>query len=78
MGYGLIGAYALVYIGISLSSSFYSYQNYRYVTMIRGMLMSAVFTKCTNIKITTEDRAAPVTLMSTDVSNFNSGADLGV
>ncbi|KAH8884731.1 multidrug resistance-like protein [Thozetella sp. PMI_491] len=67
IGYGLIGAYGLVYLGISLSASFYSYRNYRFVAMLRGMLMSAVFAKCTDIKITTEDSAAPVTLMSTDV-----------
>lgn len=68
IGYGLLGAYGLVYLGITLSSSFYSYQNFRFVTMLRGTLVSAVFSRSTNIIITTNDNAKPVTLMSTDVS----------
>ncbi|KAJ8125439.1 hypothetical protein O1611_g8200 [Lasiodiplodia mahajangana] len=39
VGYGLIGAYGLIYIGIALSSAFYERQNSRTLTMLRGVLL---------------------------------------
>jgi ATP-binding cassette, subfamily C (CFTR/MRP), member 1 len=67
-GYGLIGAYGLVYLGIALSGAFYSHQATRTVTMLRGILVSAVFARSTRFSTTDVDNAAAVTLMSTDVS----------
>jgi len=67
-GYGLIGAYGLVYLGIAISTSFYYHRAFRAVTMLRGMLMSAVFAKSTEI-IISSDNSAAVTLMSTDVGS---------
>ena len=67
VGYGLIGAYFLVYFGMSLAGSFYNHRASRAVTMLRGVLVSAVFAKTTEIPATT-DNGASVTLMSTDVS----------
>ena len=66
-GYGLIAAYGLVYLGIALSSSLYWHRNARSVSMLRSLLVSAVYQKVTEIKVTAGD-AAPVTLMSSDVS----------
>lgn len=68
IGYGLIGAYALVYIGISVSSAFYQHQNIRTVTMLRAVLMSAVYIRSTELSTTAINDSAAVTLMSTDVS----------
>jgi len=62
-----MAAYGLVYLGIAVSSAFYWYRANRMLTMLRGMLMSAVFAKATEIGIGTSDNAAAVTLMSTDV-----------
>lgn len=67
VGYGLVGAYFLVYLGMSLSGSFYNHRNSRAVTMLRGVLMSAVFTKTTEMRAAA-DNGASITLMSTDVS----------
>lgn len=67
-GYGLIGAYGLVYLGIALSGAFYSHQATRTVTMLRGILVSAIFAGSTDLSTTAIDNAAAVTLMSTDVS----------
>ncbi|KAI8627665.1 multidrug resistance-like protein [Xylariaceae sp. FL1651] len=67
IGYGLIGAYGLVYIGIALSSAFYQHQNSRTLTMLRGILVSAVFSRSTDLSTTDIDNSAAVTLMSTDV-----------
>lgn len=67
IGYGLIGAYGLIYIGIALSQALYWHRNARSVTMLRGLLVSAVFSKATRMSITATDDSAAVTLMSSDV-----------
>lgn len=71
-GYGLIGAYGLVYLGIALSGALYSHQAMRAVTMLRGILVSAIFARSTELSTTSIDNAAAVTLMSTDVSPVGS------
>lgn len=68
VGYGLVAAYGLVYFGIATSQALYWHSNARFVTMLRGTLVTAVFSKATEISITATDNAAAVTLMSTDVS----------
>ncbi|KAL3955773.1 hypothetical protein ACCO45_011336 [Purpureocillium lilacinum] len=67
IGYGLVGAYGLVYIGIAVSQALYWHRNGRFVTMLRGVLVSAVFAKATQVSVTATDDAAAVTLMSSDV-----------
>lgn len=66
-GYVLIGAYGLVYLGIAFSQALYAQRNARSFTMLRGLLVAAIFRKATKISITVTDNAAAVTLMSTDV-----------
>ncbi|KAF5673240.1 multidrug resistance-associated 1 [Fusarium denticulatum] len=67
IGYGIIAAYGLVYSGIALSQALYWHRNARSVTLLRGVLVSAVFSKATDMSITTTDDSAAVTLMSSDV-----------
>ncbi|KAJ4131432.1 hypothetical protein NW768_005618 [Fusarium equiseti] len=67
IGYGLIGSYGLVYIGIALSQALYWHRNARSVTLLRGVLVSAVFSKATGLSTTATDDSAAVTLMSSDV-----------
>ncbi|KAF5000611.1 hypothetical protein FGRMN_1643 [Fusarium graminum] len=67
IGYGLIAAYGLVYAGIALSQALYWHRNARSVTLLRGVLVSAVFSKATELRITATDDSAAVTLMSSDV-----------
>ncbi|KAF5605191.1 multidrug resistance-associated 1 [Fusarium subglutinans] len=67
VGYGIITAYGLVYSGIALSQALYWHRNARSVTLLRGMLVSAVFSKATDLSITITDDSAAVTLMSSDV-----------
>ncbi|GJC96884.1 ABC multidrug transporter [Colletotrichum higginsianum] len=66
-GYGLIGAYGFVYLGISISSSFYWHKAFRSLAMLRGILVTAVYSKTTELRVAPGDNAAAVTLMSTDV-----------
>ncbi|KAF5623502.1 multidrug resistance-associated 1 [Fusarium tjaetaba] len=67
IGYGIIAAYGLVYSGIALSQALYWHRNARSVTLLRGVLVSAVFSKATDLSITITDDSAAVTLMSSDV-----------
>ncbi|KAL6795285.1 P-loop containing nucleoside triphosphate hydrolase protein [Trichoderma sp. SZMC 28012] len=67
VGYGLIGAYGLVYLGIAATQALYWHQNGRCVTMLRGVLVSAVFSKVTEVSVVAVDDSAALTLMSSDV-----------
>ncbi|KAF4959656.1 hypothetical protein FGADI_1579 [Fusarium gaditjirri] len=67
IGYGITAAYGLVYSGIALSQALYWHRNAWSVTLLRGVLVSAVFSKATDLSITTTDDSAAVTLMSSDV-----------
>ncbi|KAH0531953.1 hypothetical protein TsFJ059_000711 [Trichoderma semiorbis] len=67
IGYGLIGAYGLVYLGIAATQALYWHQNGRCVTMLRGVLVSAIFSKVTEVSIVAVDDSAALTLMSSDV-----------
>lgn len=69
-GYGLIGAYGLVYLGIAFSQALYWHRNARSVSMLRGTLVTAVYSKLTELGIDVASDAAAVTLMSTDVRRF--------
>ncbi|KAL7922301.1 multidrug resistance-like protein [Trichoderma austrokoningii] len=67
IGYGLVGAYGLVYMGIAATQALYWHQNGRCVTMLRGILVSAVFSKVTEVSVGAVDDSAALTLMSSDV-----------
>ncbi|KAI1336278.1 multidrug resistance-like protein [Xylariaceae sp. FL0016] len=67
IGYGLIAAYGLVYVGMAVSSGFYWHRAFRMSTMLRGMLVCAIFQKTADVSITATENAAAITLMSTDV-----------
>ena len=67
IGYGLVAAYGIVYVGIAVSQALYWQANARFVTMLRGTLVSAIFSKATEVSITATDNKAAVTLMSTNV-----------
>lgn len=71
IGYGIIAAYGLVYSGIALSQALYWHRNARSVTLLRGLLVSAVFSKATDLSITTTGDSAAVTLMSSDVRTLS-------
>ncbi|KFY61345.1 hypothetical protein V497_03025 [Pseudogymnoascus sp. VKM F-4516 (FW-969)] len=70
--YGLIGATALIYIGIAISTAIYKHKTYRVITMIRGALVSIVYSKTLIVQGGAFDNAAALTLMSTDVDRIAS------
>lgn len=68
-GYGFIGAAVIIYLGISISTGLYWYRHNRFLVMIRGCFVSAVYRKTCYISVTAEKDAA-ITLMSTDIDKI--------
>lgn len=72
-GYGLIGATALIYLGIAVSTSFYWYFHEQTLCATRAALAGAIYRKTTQIKLTAASDSAALTLMSTDVERIRYG-----
>jgi hypothetical protein len=60
---------------MQISNSLYFYRNARFFTMLRGILVSAIYAKTTEISVTALDDSAAVTLMSTDVERIVGGLE---
>ncbi|KAJ9213389.1 hypothetical protein DTO166G4_5015 [Paecilomyces variotii] len=72
-GYGLIGAYVLVYGGIAIFMGQYQHITYRAITMLRGALVSMVYRKAIRLNAKDVDPAASLTLMSADIERIVQG-----
>ncbi|KAF5599389.1 multidrug resistance [Fusarium pseudoanthophilum] len=72
-GYGLIGATALTYGAIAFSTALYWYFQERFVIMVRGILVLAVYEKTIELKMPTDGDSGALTLMSTDVERITRG-----
>ncbi|KAJ5434324.1 ABC transporter transmembrane domain type 1 [Penicillium cf. griseofulvum] len=71
LGYGLIGATLLIYLGMAISNLVYDQMLYRLVTMFRGAASSMIYDHALHIPDgTLGDRSATVTLMTTDVDRI--------
>ncbi|RFU31112.1 hypothetical protein B7463_g5220, partial [Scytalidium lignicola] len=70
IGYGLIGAYGLVYIGNAIMTGWYEHKVYRAITMIRGGMIYLIYNKMIDLKIGNVSESAAMTLMSTDVEQI--------
>ncbi|KAI2895843.1 hypothetical protein CBS63078_8455 [Aspergillus niger] len=66
-GYGLIGAAALIYGGIAISTVHYKHQLFRMITMFRGATVALIYDHTMILPDGTRDETAAVTLMSTDI-----------
>ncbi|KAE8352698.1 P-loop containing nucleoside triphosphate hydrolase protein [Aspergillus coremiiformis] len=66
-GYGLIGAAALIYGGIAISTVHYKHQLFRIITMFRGAFIALIYDHSLALHDGAYDESAAVTLMSTDV-----------
>lgn len=73
VGYGLIGAYFLVYTGIAITTGQYQHLTYRAITMARGGLVSMMFAKTSSLKADSADPATSLTLMSADIERITNG-----
>ncbi|PGH17633.1 hypothetical protein AJ79_00994 [Helicocarpus griseus UAMH5409] len=72
-GYGLIGAYAIVYSGIALTTGQYQHHTFRAITMMRGGLVSLIYNKTASLGINAVEPGSSVTLMNTDMERISAG-----
>lgn len=73
VGYGLIGAYFLVYCGIALTMAQCQHLTYRVITMARGGLITMMFAKSSLLEANQADSASSLTLMSADIERITNG-----
>jgi ATP-binding cassette subfamily C (CFTR/MRP) protein 1 len=73
VGYALIGATALIYLGIAISTAQYRHQIYRVITMIRGGLTCLIYNATLTLDANSIGESAAVTLMSTDIERIGAG-----
>ncbi|OLN87448.1 Canalicular multispecific organic anion transporter 2-like protein 2 [Colletotrichum chlorophyti] len=69
-GRGLIGAWALVYVGIAVSNSIYQYHNLRFTSRLRGGLIALIYEQAVNIREVDVGDITAVALMGTDVERI--------
>ncbi|GKZ28606.1 hypothetical protein AbraIFM66950_010288 [Aspergillus brasiliensis] len=73
VGYGLIGAFALVFILKAVVNCLYEHYIFRLITQIRGALVSAIYDKTLELKYDEYSDSTALTLMSNDIDNIASG-----
>ncbi|KAL2832126.1 P-loop containing nucleoside triphosphate hydrolase protein [Aspergillus cavernicola] len=73
IGYGLIGAYIFVYVGMGVTMGQQQHLTYRAITMIRGAMVSMVYKKACTLNLKDADPAESVTLMSADIERIVQG-----
>lgn len=69
-GRGLIGAWALVYVGIAVATSIFHYHNIRFTTRLRGGLIALVYQHAVHTREVDTGDITAVTLMGTDVERI--------
>ncbi|KAF3402447.1 Metal resistance protein YCF1 [Talaromyces pinophilus] len=72
-GYGLIGAFALVFILKGVFNGIYEHHTFRFITQIRGAVVSMIYEKTLEVQSDSDDDLSAVTLMSTEVDNISVG-----
>ncbi|KAK4170055.1 hypothetical protein QBC43DRAFT_329617 [Cladorrhinum sp. PSN259] len=72
-GYGLIGAYLLVYVGIAVAMGQYQHRTYRTIAMARAGLISMLYRKTGTLSLQNIDPASSMTLMSADMERIVHG-----
>ncbi|KAK4201212.1 putative ABC transporter [Triangularia verruculosa] len=73
IGYGLIGAYSFVYVGIAVTMGQYQHKTYRTIAMVRAGLISMIYRKTSTLSLKDIDPAASMTLMSADMERIVQG-----
>ncbi|ETS74012.1 hypothetical protein PFICI_13878 [Pestalotiopsis fici W106-1] len=73
IGYGLIGATFLVYLGLAFSGAIYWYLQERVMYMARGALAGVVYRKVVAAKLSATQDSSALTLMSADIERIISG-----
>ncbi|KAH6718942.1 putative ATP-binding cassette transporter [Leptodontidium sp. MPI-SDFR-AT-0119] len=66
VGWALTAAFGLVFFGLAISNGSYYHMDYRFVTSVRGSLVSLIYAKTMDLSITALDESVAVTLMAND------------
>lgn len=69
-GWGLVGAYFLIYLIQAISSAAYTHMLNRCVTQIRGGLVALLYNKTVDLSLGAVDPTASLTLMSSDIQRM--------
>ncbi|KAI8633154.1 putative ABC transporter [Xylariaceae sp. FL1651] len=69
-GRGLIGATVLIYISLGVCTALYKRYLHRLITMIRGMLLTAVQSHSLTLSVESVSDKAALTLISTDINRI--------
>ncbi|KAI3540901.1 ABC transporter [Colletotrichum abscissum] len=74
-GFGLIGAYVIVYTGIAVSTGQYDWRNQRAASMTRGSTTALVYRKALRLDLTSPNvsPSAALTLVGTDSETISQG-----
>ncbi|RAH67341.1 P-loop containing nucleoside triphosphate hydrolase protein [Aspergillus aculeatinus CBS 121060] len=72
-GYGLIGASAIVYLGLATSKALYNRQAYRFVIGVRGALLATVYSRTLELGAADQGSTSALTLLGTDVERIATG-----
>jgi ATP-binding cassette, subfamily C (CFTR/MRP), member 1 len=70
VGWALIGAYAIIYVGMALCTASFEYLLNRCLTIIRGGLVTMIYTKTVDLSLVALDENAALTLMSADAERI--------
>ncbi|RAH78385.1 ABC multidrug transporter [Aspergillus japonicus CBS 114.51] len=73
IGYGLLGAYAIVYVGIAMTTAWYWHQTYQFITCVRGALVAVVYRKTLSLDVSSTTRSSALTIMNADVERIVGG-----
>ncbi|KAF4311832.1 Metal resistance protein YCF1-like protein 2 [Botryosphaeria dothidea] len=73
LGYGLIGAYVIVYTGIAISTGQYEWRIYRAASMMRGAIVPCIYNKTLRLDSSAVSSADALTLISTDIDTIVQG-----
>ncbi|KIM99556.1 hypothetical protein OIDMADRAFT_125496 [Oidiodendron maius Zn] len=73
IGWGLTAAFGIVFIGLAVANGSYYHMTYRFVTSVRGTLVSMIYAKTIDLSITALDESAAVTLMASDTETICQG-----
>jgi ABC-type multidrug transport system fused ATPase/permease subunit len=76
IGWGLTGAFFIVLLGVAVSNGVFYHMTFRFVTSLRGSLVSIIYSKTVDLSVTALDESVAVTLMSSDVQAICNGFQL--
>ncbi|CAH0020515.1 unnamed protein product [Clonostachys rhizophaga] len=69
-GRALVGATGVIYLGSAASLGLYQYYNQRASSFLRGLLVVGIYRKTTELRLSSDDSKASLTLVSADVERI--------